>query len=253
MSDVAAIIADLVRAGVDPDLIGRTAAALASREPVKIVDEQAERKRAADRERMRQKRSEENSRATSRDVADIPSSPEVSPHTPLPNPSNHLPPSPPKGGSSPTDRAISIFSEQAERAGIPVPRKLTADRRRKVEARLREHGESVWAEACRKMAESSFCRGENDRGWRADLDFLCQPKSFNGLIEGRYDDRPVRNSTAPPRNDLDRMNAALDSLISGDPNGKPEPHSRTIDASFERRDWRGSEGVVQFPAVSARY
>lgn len=36
---------------------------------------------------------------------DLPSSPEVSPHTPLPNPSNHLPPSPPKGGSSPADFA----------------------------------------------------------------------------------------------------------------------------------------------------
>ncbi len=58
MSDVAAIIADLVRAGVDPDLIGRTAAALASREPVKIVDEQAELKRAADRERMRARNAE---------------------------------------------------------------------------------------------------------------------------------------------------------------------------------------------------
>ncbi|MCP8895326.1 hypothetical protein KYK29_10310 [Shinella daejeonensis] len=94
---------------------------------------------------------------------------------------------------------MEVFSEQASRAGLPVPRKITADRRRKVEARLREHGEPVWAEACRKMAESSFCRGENDRGWRADLDFLCQPKSFNGLIEGKYDDRPRQQSQAPPR------------------------------------------------------
>ncbi|WP_144409585.1 hypothetical protein [Martelella endophytica] len=34
MTPVAALIADLVRAGVDADLIGRTAAALAEREPV---------------------------------------------------------------------------------------------------------------------------------------------------------------------------------------------------------------------------
>ncbi|ASP84147.1 hypothetical protein CDO26_05705 [Sinorhizobium meliloti] len=80
-----------------------------------------------------------------------------------------------------------------------MPRKVTADRRRKVEARIREHGEELWAEACRRMAKSAFCRGENDRGWRADLDFLCQPKSFNGLIEGKYDDRPHRQSQAPPQ------------------------------------------------------
>lgn len=47
------LIADMVRAGVDPELIGRTAAAIAQRDPVKITDEQAERRRAADRERKR--------------------------------------------------------------------------------------------------------------------------------------------------------------------------------------------------------
>ncbi len=194
MSDVAELIADMVRAGVDPELIGRTAAALADREPVKIVDEQAERRRSKDRERKRLRNSAESAET-------LPlSSPEgSSPTPPSPKPLQSIPPSPPKGGSSPTDRAIEIFSEQASQAGIPVPRKITADRRRKIEARLREHGEVVWAEACRRMASSAFCRGENDRGWRADLDFLCQPKSFNGLIEGKYDDRAPRQSQAPPR------------------------------------------------------
>lgn len=58
MTDVAALIADMVKAGVDPDIIGRTAAALAEREPVRVVDAQAERKRAADRERMRARHAE---------------------------------------------------------------------------------------------------------------------------------------------------------------------------------------------------
>lgn len=193
MSDVAALIADMVRAGVDPDLIGRTAAALSEREPVKIIDEQAERRRAKDRERKRLRNSAE--------TADPSPQGSLSPEPPiLPNP-QPIPPSPPKGGSSPIDRAIEVFSEEAKRANLPAPRKVTPDRRRKIEARLREHGESVWAEACRKMADSPFCRGENDRGWRADLDFLCQPKSFNGLIEGKYDARPFvpQQSTDPPR------------------------------------------------------
>lgn len=60
MSDVATLIADMVRAGVDPDLIGRAAAALSEREPVKIVDEQAERRRAKDRERKRLRNSAES-------------------------------------------------------------------------------------------------------------------------------------------------------------------------------------------------
>lgn len=49
MSAVAVLIADMVRAGVDPDLIGRTAELLS-------CDDQAERRRAADRDRKRASR-----------------------------------------------------------------------------------------------------------------------------------------------------------------------------------------------------
>lgn len=48
MNDVASIIADLVRAGTDPELVGRVAAAIAG---TRNIDEQAERRRAADRAR----------------------------------------------------------------------------------------------------------------------------------------------------------------------------------------------------------
>jgi hypothetical protein len=47
---VAALIADLVRAGTDPELVGRVAQAIADRDPVLVKDEAAERRRAADRE-----------------------------------------------------------------------------------------------------------------------------------------------------------------------------------------------------------
>lgn len=53
MSDVASLITDLVSAGVSAELVGRVAAALASREAVvvKVGDESADRRRAADRQR----------------------------------------------------------------------------------------------------------------------------------------------------------------------------------------------------------
>ncbi|GAA0616640.1 hypothetical protein [Paenochrobactrum glaciei] len=60
MNDVAILIADMVRAGVDADLIGRTAAALSNREAVQVIDEQAERRRAKDRERKRLRNSAES-------------------------------------------------------------------------------------------------------------------------------------------------------------------------------------------------
>ena len=51
---VAEVITDLILAGTDPLLVGRVAEALASREPVQIRDEAADRRRAADRERKRE-------------------------------------------------------------------------------------------------------------------------------------------------------------------------------------------------------
>lgn len=197
MSEVATIIADLVRAGVDPELVGRTAAALAQNVQIvqSVKDPVADKRRAYDRERKATKKRSTGIPPESAETTGNALPPEgSSPTPPSPNPPS-IPPSPPKGGSSPVERAISVFVQEAQRANLPVPHKVTADRRRKIEARLKEHGESVWAEACRKMADSAFCRGENERGWRADLDFLCQPKSFNGLLEGKYDDRQSR---APP-------------------------------------------------------
>ena len=99
MSNTADLIADMVREGVSPEIIGRVAAALAEREVVVVNDEAADRRRERDRERKRNVR---RNPQTSADDADsfLPS--EVSPHTPLPNNPQSMPPSPPKGGSSPT-------------------------------------------------------------------------------------------------------------------------------------------------------
>lgn len=95
---VSSLIADMVRAGVDPDLIGRAAELLAAREVVEMRDEQAERRRAADRERKAFRRIPQNS-------ADTPSLEvlEVSPVPPSksPNPSpKKTPKGVQKGGSS---------------------------------------------------------------------------------------------------------------------------------------------------------
>lgn len=91
MSEVAAIIADLVRAGVDPDLIGRTAAALASRDPAIVVDAQAERRREKDRERKRLRNSAESAEKVSPlcpPNKDTPTPPEINPP--------YIPPSQPR-------------------------------------------------------------------------------------------------------------------------------------------------------------
>lgn len=74
MSNVATLIADMVRAGVDPDIIGRTAEAL-SKQPTSSVDEQAERRRAKDRERKRLRNSAESAESAEAPPSDKEKSP----------------------------------------------------------------------------------------------------------------------------------------------------------------------------------
>lgn len=86
--------------------------------------------------------------------------------------------------------AFDAYNELAERVDLPRAMTLGTDRRTGIRARLMECGGlDGWRAALEKLGASPHCRGENDRGWRADLDFLIQPKSFRRLMEGRYDDR----------------------------------------------------------------
>ena len=71
--------------------------------------------------------------------------------------------------------------------GFPAIRKMTAQRERQLKARLKDSTIEDWQRAMDALERSAFCRGENDRGWRADFDFLLQPKSFTKLSEGAYD------------------------------------------------------------------
>lgn len=71
--------------------------------------------------------------------------------------------------------------------GFPAVRKMTAQRERQLSARLKDSTIEDWQRAMDALERSPFLRGDNDRGWRADFDFLLQPKSFTKLIEGAYD------------------------------------------------------------------
>ena len=75
----------------------------------------------------------------------------------------------------------------AAKHGLPLVKKLTPARQRALNARLRQHTIEDFTEAIAAIGRSPFLHGENNRGWRADFDFLLQPTSFLRLIEGTYD------------------------------------------------------------------
>jgi hypothetical protein len=82
---------------------------------------------------------------------------------------------------------IEAWNQRMVPQGFSAVRRITPDRKRHLKARIRESTFDDWQRAFAAIERSAFCRGENDRGWRANFDFLLQPKSFTKLIEGAYD------------------------------------------------------------------
>lgn len=92
------------------------------------------------------------------------------------------------GKPNPHTEALNAFTAYNDRAlvlGIPQASKLTPDRQRRIKARLREFGADGWAKALANL-DTPFLRGLTDHRFRADLDFVCQPKSFSKLHDGGY-------------------------------------------------------------------
>lgn len=74
---------------------------------------------------------------------------------------------------------------------LPGIRGMSKKRQASAEARWKENPSAdYWIEIIQRLARSAFCRGQNDRGWKADFDFLIQPDTQHKVLEGKYDDRP---------------------------------------------------------------
>jgi hypothetical protein len=87
--------------------------------------------------------------------------------------------------------AARRWNTLAEKLDLPRIAKLTETRKRSIKARLRDAGGlSGWNIALEKVAASAFCRGENDRAWRADIDWLASERGFTRLMEGKFDRAP---------------------------------------------------------------
>lgn len=96
--------------------------------------------------------------------------------------------------------AARAWNEMAARCGLAKIEKLTTTRGSQIVQRIRDAGSLMkFLEVMAKIEGSSFLLGENDRGWKADFDFLLQAKSFTRLMEGGYE-RAKRQSSYSANN-----------------------------------------------------
>lgn len=76
---------------------------------------------------------------------------------------------------------------------LPKCRELGPGRRRGAAARLRERTLDDWRLIIDRIEKSDWCRGDNDRSWKADFDFLLKPDTAARVLEGKYDNRPKKH------------------------------------------------------------
>lgn len=90
----------------------------------------------------------------------------------------------PKPPVSP-EHVIEAWNVMAVEAGVPKA-KMTPERRKKLVTFIHRHPIDDITEAIWAVPRTPFLRGENDRGWKASIDFMLQPSSFTKIIEGTY-------------------------------------------------------------------
>jgi hypothetical protein len=87
----------------------------------------------------------------------------------------------------------AVFEAWSKLDGVPKWRDFSEPRKQKIATRLKnrffaEH----WRTALLKVGASPFCKGQSERGWKADLDWFLKPDSCARIMEGKYDSRDAQ-------------------------------------------------------------
>ena len=93
--------------------------------------------------------------------------------------------------------AVEKYNDMASRCGLPKAQKITKARKAAIGARLKDGGGiDGWQAALDKVEAQTWLHGDNDRGWKANLDFIAGEQSFTKLMEGTYDRDLTDNQNA---------------------------------------------------------
>lgn len=125
----------------------------------------------------------------------------------------------------------SAWNTLAERLGLATAEKLSPKRRTAAKARIAEGLLARWSEFAAALEASPFHLGRNDRGWRANFDWLCRPDKWTALLENS---KAVEPSPAPP---LTVTDALLEAALEI-PGGWTQP-PQVEDTVFDRVSFQG--------------
>lgn len=71
---------------------------------------------------------------------------------------------------------------------MPQVQKLTDKRKKAIDNFIKEFSEEQFEQICKIANSSNFLTGNNDKGWKADFDFLMRIDKATNILEGKYSD-----------------------------------------------------------------
>lgn len=87
------------------------------------------------------------------------------------------------------NKIVEIYNATCTK--LSKTQKLTEKRKKSIDAFLKEFTIEQFQSVCKIANASDFLTGNNDRGWKADFDFIIKADKSTAILEGKY------NNSAP--------------------------------------------------------
>lgn len=91
---------------------------------------------------------------------------------------------------------VSLFSSIC--VSFPSVRTLSDSRKKAIRARLNTYSIDDFKTMFQKAEASDFLKGNNDRNWQANFDWLIKDSNFAKVLEGNYDNKEKRYTRKEP-------------------------------------------------------
>ncbi len=87
---------------------------------------------------------------------------------------------------------FKIWNEN--RGQLGEAKAMSSKRKQSTNLRWKENpSEEYWINIVNILKRSTFCNGDNDRGWKADFDFFIKPDTHLKALEGKYNGKQTLN------------------------------------------------------------
>lgn len=90
-------------------------------------------------------------------------------------------------------RIKDIYNQNC--TNLPQIQKLTEKREKSIDKFLKEFTEEQFIKICQIANSNDFLTGDNERGWKADFDFIMRIDKATAIIEGKYSSKKTENTT----------------------------------------------------------